>query len=359
LAIESGYMQTNPSYDKLIAQSEESRKRSLEFLSELADNKASQKNPKLVPQFIKVPTIDTFQMLTEDTVDMIHDWDISDVIISENEFFMQINYDLCSNYFFYGQYELAKKYILLSNDHKERLNREKHPKDSPHHLGVDWNKMEYASVSEAEIFGYMKALNISQESSSLLHQLHEAVCNDYDGLINILQGDNLKREIPLVHRLVVELDIQGVSSSGTATVSRDLLNKVAALNVVRSLLDGNLPSTHINFNKLMKVMGSKFVDILFWAFGPVLTSDTLSEADRIQIKQFFLHLATSEHAIPIDAINKYMLSLENGQSVKKVFDDEEIDSISKDLGDNAERDPNDLPIELLTTGNIIFKHSNV
>lgn len=211
MSTENGYMQLNPGFDKLVAQSEDSRKRSLQFLMDLVENKVktSQGKSKNSFQSMKVPVNDTFAILTEDTTEMVHDWEITDISVSENEVFMQINYDLCSNFFFYGQYDQARKYILLCNEHKERLIREKHPRDSVHKSGFDWTKMEYASVTEAEIFGFMKALNISQEMNSLLHQLHETIANNYEGLISVLEADNLKREIPLVHRLVAELDIQG------------------------------------------------------------------------------------------------------------------------------------------------------
>lgn len=150
---------------------------------------------------------------------------------------------------------------------------------------------------------------------------------------------------------------EGVSSSGMATVSRDLLNKVVALNVVRSLMDGNLPSAHIDFNRRMNTMGSKFIDTIFWAFKPVLKSDALSDEDIKLIKQFFLHLATSEHDISLSKINEYLnqfLSKCKGFSIMNDDPAEvmsnNIELIMEDLDLDESEDCTDIPSELLMIG---------
>lgn len=52
-----------------------------------------------------------------------------------------------------------------------------------------------------------------------------------------MQQDNIYKQIPLVQRIGLELDIQGAVSSGTFTVARDLLPKIRALNLIRCILD--------------------------------------------------------------------------------------------------------------------------
>lgn len=204
------------SFEQLVRQSEDSRKYSLIFLTELTEK-------RLCTEQLKIPTADSFVTLTEDCSDLTHDWEAGECTISDHEFLMQINYDLCSNYFFYGQYDLARKHILMCSEHKDKLTN-KYP-------NLDWVKMEYASVTEAEVLGYMKALNILQEENGLLHDLQEAISNNYSNLIAVLQEDNLKREIPLVHRLVVELDIQGRCSWQSLEIYRTDLPKYLLLFV--------------------------------------------------------------------------------------------------------------------------------
>lgn len=77
------------------------------------------------------------------------------------------------------------------------------------------------------------------------------------GITTILQQDNFRRQIPLTHRLNVELDIQGALSSGTFTVARDLLNKIRALNIIRCVLDQK-PIYHGSFSY------EKNSEILVW-----------------------------------------------------------------------------------------------
>jgi hypothetical protein len=86
---------------------------------------------------------------------------------------------------------------------------------------------------------YVRACSGPTDGSkrSLLEQLNLSIVNHYMGITTILQQDNVYREIPLAHRIGLELDIQGALSSGTFTVARDLLCKIRALNIVRCVLD--------------------------------------------------------------------------------------------------------------------------
>lgn len=86
---------------------------------------------------------------------------------------------------------------------------------------------------------------------------------DFQGILSILQEDNLAREIPPMYRTVLELDIQGALSSGKFTVARDLLLQVQMLNVIRNVLDNKSCFTG-DFIHRIKCGGQKAIDILFW-----------------------------------------------------------------------------------------------
>lgn len=60
---------------------------------------------------------------------------------------------------------------------------------------------------------------------------------DHQNILTIFTEDNKAREIPLVYRINIELDIKGALSSGKFTVARDLLPKIQALNAVRCILE--------------------------------------------------------------------------------------------------------------------------
>jgi integrator complex subunit 8 len=80
------------------------------------------------------------------------------------------------------------------------------------------------------------------------------------GIVSILQADNLEREIPQVYRDTLELDIQGAMSSCKFTVARDLLLQVQTLNVVRRVVTGTLTCGDYMY-KLCQG-GCKAVDLL-------------------------------------------------------------------------------------------------
>jgi integrator complex subunit 8 len=80
------------------------------------------------------------------------------------------------------------------------------------------------------------------------------------GIVSILQTDNLHKEIPQVYRDTLELDIQGAMSSRKFTVARDLLLQVQTLNVVRRAVTGTL--TCGDYVYKLRQGGPKAVDLL-------------------------------------------------------------------------------------------------
>ncbi|KAL4709185.1 hypothetical protein ACJJTC_008113 [Scirpophaga incertulas] len=351
---EGGFAPMNQHFEKILRMSEISRMQSIKYLEDvLANYKLPQNTNRKEPKKIKIPTMDTFIHLTEDSDHMNHNWYLNDTVITQYELAMQIHFDLCYNYFFYGQHDLAKKHILGCRENCNLLEKEILSHGYGPHKSLPWGEFYYASVSKDDIIGYIRALNLGcellKEEPSLLQKLQESIANHYAGIIVVLQADNLTREIPMIHRQVVELDIQGSTSSGAFTVARDLLNRVSALNAVRYALEGGIPSTHPDFLNKFKTVGVKFFDLLFWALAPVLTSD-LSEEDWNNLKMFFLHLATSQCRIPIDRIDEY-LKKHVGEAAerirRKLVSDEHLNIILNDAI-NQDDENMDIPRELLS-----------
>lgn len=87
----------------------------------------------------------------------------------------------------------------------------------------------------------------------------------FQDIIQILQEDNIVREIPQVYRDNLELDIQGGLAHRKIVVSGDLLLQIQCLNLVRRVLD-NEPIIG-DYIANIKVAGSKGVDIFFWVMN--------------------------------------------------------------------------------------------
>lgn len=344
----------NQSFEKILRMSEATRMQSIRLLEEiLSYYEPTSSAGRRESIKLKVPVMESFVHLTEDSCDMDHNWEAGDMDISQYEFAMQIHFDLCYNYFFYGQHDMAKKHILGCRENSNLLENEAVKFGYGPHREVPWGELYYASMEKDDILGYIRALNLGyevlNEEPSLLQKLQESIANHYTGVIAVLQADNLAREIPMIHRQVVELDIQGSASSGAFTVARDLLNRVSALNAVRYALEGGLPSTHPDFLNKFKIVGIKFFDLLFWALAPVLLSD-LTEDDWSNLKMFFLHLATSQCRLPIERIDEYLKKYVGeaaGSIRRKLISDDELNKIINDPI-NSDDENMDIPRELLT-----------
>lgn len=352
--LDSSYGPMNQNFEKILRMCDASRTQSIMFLDEILSNYEPTSNAgRKESKKIKIPVMEAFVHLTEDSCEMNHNWNAGDIFISQHELAMQIHFDLCYNYFFYGQHSLAKKHILGCRENSNLLEREIAIYGYDSHQSMPWGEFNYASMTKDEILGYIRALNLGyvvlNEEPTLLQKLQDSIANHYTGIIGVLQADNLAREIPMIHRQVVELDIQGSSSSGAFTVARDLLNRVSALNAVRYALEGGLPSTYPEFINKFKTVGIKFFDLLFWALAPVLTSD-LSESDWDNLRIFFLHLATSQCRLPIDRIDEYLKKHvgETAENIrKKLISDEHLNGILNDPI-NIDDENMDIPRELLT-----------
>lgn len=351
MQVDNVYNPMHQNFEKILRMCDASRVQSLMFLDEIlsyyepalgAGRRESKK--------IKVPAMEAFVHLTEDSCDMKHNWNAGDILISQHEMAMQIHFDLCYNYFFYCQHNLAKQHILGCRENSNLLENEVQKFGYGPHRKMPWGEFNYASMTKDEILGYIRALNLGyevlNEQPTLLQRLQECVANHYSGIIGVLQADNLAREINMTHRQVVELDMQGAASSGAFTVSPDLLNEVSALNAVRYALDGGLPSTHPEFLNKFKTVGIKFFDYLFKALAPVLKSD-LTDTDWCYLRTFILHtlLSTSHWRFPISRILKYLKDRIGDRSI--LISDEHLNTILTDPV-NVDDKTMQIPRELLT-----------
>lgn len=96
-------------------------------------------------------------------------------------------------------------------------------------------------------------------SSNAIYSQHT---QNLQNILQILQADNVFREIPQVYRDNLELDVQGGLVNRKFVVARDLLLQIQCLNLVRKILDDNIILG--DYVTEIKVAGTKGLDVLFW-----------------------------------------------------------------------------------------------
>lgn len=149
--------------------------------------------------------------------------------ISIEEFEVQLRYDLAVWFMFANQYGAAKRHLQVV----AKLFPKCHSR-----------KMEYCTISAPSLKGFLSACQIQdiEGEKSLTEKMHESIKNHYVGFLNVLQDDNLRREVPLHYRGMAELDLLSAAASGKFTIAKDLVFKVQTLNVVRrTLADRHIP----------------------------------------------------------------------------------------------------------------------
>lgn len=186
------------------------------------------------PTLPRMLSFDCFLVLTEDNPNVEFDLNCAKTLNKE-EYLAQINYDLATFYFFKEEYDSASKHFMDAMKYFKALK----------------NPAGFMTLNLPTLESYLMACNTkgNGHKNTLLHQLRISVASQLTGLLSILQQDNLVREIPIVHRINIELDIVAAISSGKFTVARDLLPKVQALNVLRYVLeDTAVQCNDNNFN---------------------------------------------------------------------------------------------------------------
>lgn len=150
-------------------------------------------------------------------------------IISKTELKAQIYFDLCSYYIFTKKYDLAKEKAILCRNNYEKLKRESNGKEH-----------RFCTVTDENLEGYLQACGILQEGNpSLFQRFNECILSDRKNIENLLSEDNYKKEIPFIHRKILEGD--------TDLSSNDFI-KILALNSIRYILDSsNIVTNDIPF----------------------------------------------------------------------------------------------------------------
>nr|CAD7454749.1 unnamed protein product [Timema tahoe] len=255
----------------------------------------------------RVPAFETFVMLREDSVEVKQDWD-SSVEITLLEFHCQVHYDLGRYHFFREDYPQASEHLCCTADLFQQLGSSA----TPPYL--------YCTVREAELQGYSEACNLVPASvgESLLYQLLRCIRDQYTGIIQVLQQDNLKREIPLVHRDNLELDIQGALSSGKFTVARDLPMQVMTLNTVRRIATG--AANWGDYVQKLSYGGNRALDMLVNALKPLVPVAEPAEKERLRV---FLQDLIMFEDIP-SLLEKVMASPE----LKQLFSKAQLEELS-------------------------------
>ncbi|XP_033225261.1 integrator complex subunit 8 [Belonocnema kinseyi] len=259
----------------------------------------------------KVLTLDTFQMLTEDSTEIKQNWE-NMISITAEEFKCQLHYDLAIFYILREEYQNAKHHISQANEFFRKL-------ETP-------DKLLYCRVRKEYLEGCCLACQVPVEGlkPSLTLQLLASIKDQYTNIIQILQADNIAREIPQVYRDNLELDVRGGMINRKIIVARDLLLQIQCLNLVRKILENEVILG--DYVTDIKAAGLRGLDVLFSAIDSVLGS--ISEIDKKRIAHYLLYLILTGE---IDSLATRIL---NNARYMSLFDERELGEIKKEASFN-------------------------
>ena len=214
-----------------------------------------------------MPTLETFVSLTENSNRAIeHHWD-KGYSISLAEFELQLRYDLAVWFMFANQYASAKNHLMFAAKLFGKC---------------DPLRMEYCTIPAEDLKGFLSACQIenTEVGKSLTERMYESIKNQYSGFVEILQEDNLKRQVPIHYREMAAMDLAAAISVNELVVGSDLIFKVQTLNVVRKCLEHrHIPLTYFDNLRSEGSVGAQF---FISAFENVLNSVDATEKKRIQ-----------------------------------------------------------------------------
>ncbi|XP_075164917.1 integrator complex subunit 8 [Haematobia irritans] len=200
--------------------------------------------------------------------------------ISPAELRTQIYYDLVNFYLYTKQYQLARDAVSECRRYLDLTKAEYEM------IGKSPNQFVFCHVNEDELEGYLLACGLSKQSQTLTERFNMSQLMQYKDILDILKLDNRAREIPLVNRRIVELDIEGAISQGILKEPRPLEMQVSALNLIRSIFEeGNIFSS-VDFIEKYGQMGC--FAALAEGIVDILPHATLSE--RNLLKQFVVDI---------------------------------------------------------------------
>lgn len=192
--------------------------------------------------------------------------------ISHTELRCQIYFDLCTFHLHAKQYDLARDNAQLCRKSLVDLKREYAVERSG--LG----EFLFCTIDEKELDGCLMACGVGDTSQiGLLHRMNAAQLNGLVGLTEILHEDNVRQEISLVNRRILELDIECMGSMG---LPANLRVEVAALNCLRATLE---PDSLFTFNDfLLKYRSANGVAVLVEFAGAILPRLDVGQRQRIR-----------------------------------------------------------------------------
>lgn len=159
------------------------------------------------------------------------------IVLSKAELRAQIAYDLCEFYLYSKKYDLARQKVIECRDNLAALKMEYAEKKIQCN-NDDGGQFLFCTFNEEELNGRLMACGLFENSNiGLLYQMNESIMKNYAEMHTIFEADNVKCEIPLVNRRIVELDMEGVHTNEPQKLSRESVIKSAALNAIRSMID--------------------------------------------------------------------------------------------------------------------------
>lgn len=156
------------------------------------------------------------------------------MVISKSELRAQIAFDLCDFYLYDKKYSLAKQKAIECRDNLATLKKEYAEKQ------IEGNDFLFCTFTEEELNGRLMACGIFESLNvNLLYQMNDSVMKKYQNIQQVFEKDNVKREIPLVTRRIVELDMEGIHANMLQKIPKDDVTRITALNAIRTMIDNN------------------------------------------------------------------------------------------------------------------------
>ncbi|KAL0124939.1 hypothetical protein PUN28_006658 [Cardiocondyla obscurior] len=254
----------------------------------------------------KVLSFDTFRMLTEDSTEIKQNWE-NMYLVNIDEFKCQIHYDLAMFHLLREEYRDAKHHIKRAKELYSNFN--------------STENLMYCKVQKEFLEGCCLACEVPLEEimPSLTQRLHASIKDQYTNILQILQADNIFREIPQVYRDNLELDVQGGLVNRKFVVARDLLLQIECLNLVRKILDDSIILG--DYVTEIKAAGAKGLDILFWALESVLEKATTM--DKKRISRYLLYLINTAN---VEGLASRVF---NDPSYAPLFDETELATLQQ------------------------------
>ncbi|XP_065215159.1 integrator complex subunit 8 [Planococcus citri] len=319
-----------------------------EIMSKIMDDEGKselvlQKILALKKDYFVIPAFHNFAPPTEH-YDLILDWP-NGLRLPSDKFFCQIYYDLGNYKLYREQHAEASEYFMSCKALFDKLKM----------LPLDSSCDGFCEIKEDNLKGFCRACGMMlDENRNLTLEFYSAIRNNYTNIINVLQADNLRKEIPISYRDSLELDLASTLASGKFTATRDLLFQIQTLNAIRRLLEGSpYPSVMDYASKLNQ--SRKGVDILIKALKPLI--DVISDEERQKIRLFLLTLSEKWDASSVRLISNdkdlNLLFMKN-ELKRTRFDNDDL-HFKKKLNDEEERQAKN--IKRIVTGNLQLETS--